>query len=173
MRTQADRHPVRKILGLLALATATGCVPTSPAAGGVTGITVNAEGRMAVVAAWCQEPPDGVIIYRRVNGDLVDQADLKAPKLSGTTASLDLERIPPGWSLLKGDLNFRPGQKYVAGAYNATSHARMADVTFTNDTKEKITAGSILVQNHAEHHPDGVDALLSAAEFTARAQHYC
>ncbi|MEU4512353.1 hypothetical protein AB0G05_22910 [Nonomuraea wenchangensis] len=139
----------------------------------MTGVTVNAEGRMALVAAWCGQPPDGMIIYRRVNGDLVDQADLKAPELSGSMASLDLESIPPGWSLLKGDLNFQPGQKYVAGAYNATTHVRMADVTFTTRAKEKITAGSVLVQNHADHHPDGIDVLLSAAEFTARAQHHC
>lgn len=170
---RAGERPAWRVLGILALALATGCVPTSPVNGGVTGITVNDEGRMTVVAAWCQQSPDGVIIYRRVNGDLVDQADLKAPKLSGRTASLDLERVSSGWSLLKGDLNFQRGQKYVAGAYNATTHVRMADVTFTIETKEKIKAGSILVQDYGERHPDGVDVLLSAAEFSDRAQHYC
>ncbi|MER7502146.1 hypothetical protein AB0L05_10355 [Nonomuraea pusilla] len=128
---------------------------------------------MAVVVAWCQQPPDGVIVYRRVNEDLVDQADLKAPKLPGSTASLDLESIPSGWSLLEGDLNFQRGQQYVASGYNATTHTRMADVTFTSETKEKVTTGSILVQDHAEHQPDGVDVLLSAAEFSDRAERYC
>lgn len=86
---------------------------------------------------------------------------------------MDLERVPSDWSLLKGDLNLQPGQKYVASAYNATTRVRMADVTFTQEAKEKIPTGRILVQNHAEQHPDGVDVLLSAAEFKARVKYYC
>ena len=101
------------------------------------------------------------------------QRGLKAPKLPGSTASLDLERIPSGWSLLKGDLNFQRGQKYIAGAYNATTHVRMADVAFTKESKEKVTTGRILVQDYIEQRPGAVDVLLSAAEFSARAQRYC
>ncbi|AQZ62480.1 unnamed protein product [[Actinomadura] parvosata subsp. kistnae] len=159
---------------MVVLATAAGCVPASPARGGVTGLTVNAEGRLTVVAAWCGLPPDGVIVYRRVNGDLVDQADVRAPKLSGSSASVDLERVTAGWSLASGDLDFQPGQRYMAGAYNRTTHVRMADVGFTHNTKRKITPGRVLVQDHGnEKEPDGVDVLISEAEFAARARREC
>ncbi|MER6946491.1 hypothetical protein ABT294_20895 [Nonomuraea sp. NPDC000554] len=88
-------------------------------------------------------------------------------------ASLDLEKISSGWSLAKGDLNLREGQKYVAGAYNAKTHVRMADVTFTKESTKQITTGRILVQDYDGQRPDGVDVLLSATEFSARAQRYC
>ncbi|NRQ33728.1 hypothetical protein HII36_17995 [Nonomuraea sp. NN258] len=140
---------------------------------GLTGITVNAEGRLALVVAWCQQPPAGVIIYRRVNGQLEDQADLKAPKLSGSPLFLDLEKIPPGWSLAEGDLKFQPGHQYLAGAYHAKTQGGTFRVSFTTASKTKPTVGRILIQDHSGEQPDGVDVLLSTTEFVARAKHYC
>ncbi|MFG1617850.1 hypothetical protein ACGFI3_34265 [Nonomuraea wenchangensis] len=173
MRTRDFKLPLRYGLGALALATLMGCVPTSPALTGLTGITVNAEGRLTLVVAWCQQPPDRVIVYRRVNDRLEDQAELKAPKLSGSPVFLDLEKIPLGWSLVEGDLNFQPGRKYVVSAYNAKRPGGTFRVSFTTAYKTKPTAGRILVQDHSGEQPDGVDVPLSSAEFVARAKHYC
>ncbi|SEU27537.1 hypothetical protein [Nonomuraea wenchangensis] len=173
MRTRDFKLPLRYGLGALALAALMGCVPTSPALTGLTGITVNAEGRLTLVVAWCQQPPDRVVVYQRVNDRLEDQAELKAPKLSGSPVFLDLEKIPLGWSLVEGDLNFQPGRKYVASAYNAKKPGGTFRVSFTTAYKTKPTAGRILVQDHSGEQPDGVDVPLSSAEFVARAKHYC
>ncbi|GAA4986345.1 hypothetical protein HD597_000158 [Nonomuraea thailandensis] len=172
MRTPDFRLPLWHGLGALALAALMGCVPTSPALTGLTGITVNAEGRLTLVVAWCRQPPDRVVIYQRVNDRLEDQAELKAPKLSRSPVFLDLEKIPPGWSLVEGDLNLQPGHKYVAGAYNAKTSGGTFRVSFTTASKKNPT-GRILIQDHSGEQPDGVDVPLSAAEFEARAKYYC
>ncbi|MER7615889.1 hypothetical protein [Nonomuraea wenchangensis] len=140
---------------------------------GLTGITVNAQGRLTLVVAWCQQPPDRVAIYQKVNDRLEDQAELKAPKLSGSPAFLDLEKIPPGWSLIEGDLNFQPGRKYVAGAYNANTPGGTFRVSFTTASKTNPTAGRILIQDYSGEQSDGVDVPLSTPEFVARAKYYC
>ncbi|MEU1390729.1 MULTISPECIES: hypothetical protein [unclassified Nonomuraea] len=118
--TTIGRRPGRHALALLALTAATGCLPfpTTPSFGGLTGITVNADGRLTLVMAWCGRPPDGVVVSRRSGEGLVDQARLTAPPLPGSMAYLDLEKLSPGWSVTGGDLEFRRERKYTAAGHD-------------------------------------------------------
>ncbi|WP_433367406.1 hypothetical protein [Streptosporangium sp. CA-115845] len=70
-------------------------------------------------------------------------------------------------------MNFQQGRKYFTRAYNAKTDEGTLHVTFTSAFKKKLTMERILLQDQDEQHPDEVDVLLSTAEFTARAQHYC
>lgn len=174
--TTTGYRPARRVLAALALAAATGCfpLPSEPAPGGMTGVTVNADGHLTLVAAWCEQPPDGVVIYRRVNGEHVDQADLTAPPLTGSTVSLDLEHIPPGWSLTSGDLDFVRGRKYMGSAYSLKTHVRMYDVVFTTESKKRVRPGQVIITEYGEQDGEtGHDVLVSTAEFNARAPHFC
>ncbi|MEU8324016.1 hypothetical protein AB0C33_37135 [Nonomuraea sp. NPDC048881] len=165
----------RRALALLALTAATGCLPfpTTPSFGGLTGVTVNADGRLTLVMAWCARPPDGVVVYRKDDGTLVDQARLTAPPLPGALAYLDLEKLPPGWSLAEGDLRFRRKLKYKAAGYDAKRNARMYDVVFDAGSRKKVRPGQVIITEHKEAEKDGHDVLLSTAEFTARVRYYC
>ncbi|MFI7424045.1 hypothetical protein [Nonomuraea sp. NPDC049684] len=173
--TTIGRRPRRRALALLALTAATGCLPfpTTPSLGGLTGVTVNAEGRLTLVLAWCGRPPDGVAVYHRSDESLVDQARLTAPPLPGSMAYLDLEKISPGWSVAEGDLEFPRERKYMAAGYDAKRNARMYGVVFTGESGEKVRPGQVIVTEYREPEKDGHDVLLSTAEFTARVPHYC
>ncbi|NUR87743.1 MAG: hypothetical protein HOY71_26970, partial [Nonomuraea sp.] len=164
--TTIGSRSVRRVLAVLALVAATGCLPfpSDPSPGGLTGLTVNADGRLTLVATWCGRPPDRVVVYRRVNDDLVDQADLTAPPLSGSMAFLDLEKMSPGWSLTSGDLNFLRERTYMAAASDSKSHVRMYDVIFTLESKKKVRPGLVIITEYREQEEYGHDVLLSTAE---------
>ncbi|TDD40319.1 hypothetical protein E1286_34430 [Nonomuraea terrae] len=95
------------VLGLAYLTVA--CGYGSPASGGLTGVTVNADGQLTMVASWCGNAPDGVVVYRRAAGELLEHADIKAPSMTGGIMSMNLEEMPAGWSLQEGSLNFEDG----------------------------------------------------------------
>ncbi|MEU4235523.1 hypothetical protein AB0F17_65630 [Nonomuraea sp. NPDC026600] len=61
------------------------CGYGSPAQMGATGVTVTANGQLVMVTSWCAgSAPDGVQVYRYdTAGELQEQADIKAPSLTG------------------------------------------------------------------------------------------
>ncbi|MFI7445035.1 hypothetical protein [Nonomuraea indica] len=149
----------------------TACVPTTPAPGGLTGLTVNAGGELVMVASWCGEAPDGVVVARYAAGETLEQADIKTPPLSGTSLSVSLENIPPGWRIQNGDLNFIAGQTYVISPYSSRTHVRLQDVDFTTQTKNSIPIRKIMIQEYTNDGSKNV--FLSQEEFNQRAKLYC
>ncbi|TMR90783.1 hypothetical protein [Nonomuraea basaltis] len=167
------QHLTLKGIAALTLAlAAVSCGYGSPAPGGLTGLTVNADGQLTMVAAWCGRAPDGVAVYRRAAGELLDQADIKAPPLTGGgIASMNLEEKPAEWSLREGSLSFADGQTYMVSPYSSETHVGLEGVNFTTRSKEKIPPGKIVIQ---ESTSDGSkDVLLAEDEFKTRAKHYC
>lgn len=60
------RVVILKYVALLGIAClAFSCGYGSPALGGLTGVTVNGDGDLTMVASWCGKAPDGVVVYRR------------------------------------------------------------------------------------------------------------
>lgn len=160
----------KAVMGAM-LALATACVPTSPAVGGVTGLAVNADGQLVMMASWCGTAPDGVVIYRHEAGELLDQAKLKTSTLSAGITSVNLDEPPAIWKVAEGNLKFEKGRTYTVRAYSSTANATFLGVDFTLDTKRAIPSGRIVIQEHGTS--DSRDVMLSEAEFSARAKHLC
>ncbi|GAA3533371.1 hypothetical protein GCM10022419_010760 [Nonomuraea rosea] len=167
-------HAVRRwaaILGTQAVLAA--CVPTTPASGGQTGLTLNAEGRLTMAVAWCDQAPDGVIVYRRSGGELLDQAELKGPALSGKIAFVDLEELPEGWSLTEGDLNLRAEESYEIAAFKSGRQLVYFSVNLKEGHKSRLDRDHIVVQRHDTTEEGGHDVELSEAAFMAQAVKSC
>ncbi|MFG1684179.1 hypothetical protein ACGFNP_28680 [Nonomuraea sp. NPDC049269] len=149
------------------------CGYGSPAQMGATGVTVTANGQLVMVTSWCAgSAPDGVQVYRYdTAGELQDQADIKAPSLTGGSASLNLEEIPAGWSLREGNLKFEDGVKYRVAAYSSKTNAMFRSVDFTTKVKKDVPLDRILIQDYLPDRDKNV--LLTDGEFKARARLYC
>ncbi|MEU7743944.1 hypothetical protein [Nonomuraea sp. NPDC049158] len=149
------------------------CGYGSPAQMGATGVTVTADGQLVMVTSWCSgSAPDGVRVYRYdTAGELQDQADIKAPSLTGGSASLNLEEIPAGWSLREGNLKFEDGVKYRVAAYSSKTNAMLRPVDFTTKVKKDIPLDRILIQEYLSDRDKNV--LLADGEFKARARLHC
>ncbi|MBB6551061.1 hypothetical protein [Nonomuraea rubra] len=165
------KHVILNRIAVLALAlTAVSCGYGNPVPGGLTGLAVNADGQVTMVAAWCGRAPDGVVVYRRAAGELVVQADIRAPSLTGGIASMNLEEKPSEWSLQEGSLSFDHGQVYKVHAYSSETHVKFLGAEFTTDSTKKMSPGQILIQNHTG---GAKDVLLTEEEFKAQAKHLC
>jgi hypothetical protein len=148
------------------------CGYGSPAQMGATGVTVTADGQLVVVTSWCGSAPDGVRVYRYdTAGELLDQADIKAPSLTGGSASLNLEEIPAGWFLREGNLKLEDGVKYRVAAYSSKTNAMLSPVDFTTKVKKDIPLDRILIQEYLSDRDKNV--LLTDGEFKARARLHC
>lgn len=166
------RVVILKYVALLGIAClAFSCGYGSPALGGLTGVTVNGDGDLTMVASWCGKAPDGVVVYRRAGDDLVEQADIKAPALAGRIASMSLAELPAGWTLQHGSLNFENGSTYLVAGYSSETHVRFADAYFTTQSKEKIPQGKIMIPDHST--TPSTDAFLTEGEFVAQAKYQC
>lgn len=162
---------VRGVVGITLVTAVTACVPTVPSRGGLTGLTVDANGELVMVASWCGEAPDGVVVYRRADGELLEQADIKTPPITGTSVSMGLERVPPGWRIHKGDLKFVEGQTYAISPYSTKTHVRLQEVNFTAQSKGKIPKEKIMIQEYTNNGRNNV--FLSREEFNQRVKQYC
>jgi hypothetical protein len=161
----------RGIAGIGLALTLAACAPSDSTTGGLTGLTVNGEGALVMVAAWCGAAPDGVEVLHDTAEGLRDQANIEAPPLNGKTVSLNLDEKPDGWTLKKGSLNFQDGQTYTVRPYISKTHTTLFGVSFTHQTREKIPRDRIMIQDYA----NGVtrDVLLTKEEFSTRTQYYC
>lgn len=84
---------------------------------------------------------------------------------------MSLEKIPPGWRIQNGDLNFIAGQTYVISPYSSRTHVRLQDVDFTTQTKNSIPIRKIMIQEYTNDGSKNV--FLSQEEFNQRAKLYC
>ncbi|WP_162794651.1 hypothetical protein [Nonomuraea lactucae] len=159
--------------GITLVMAVTACAPTATAPGGLAGLAVNAEGEPVMVATWCGAAPDGVVVYRLAGGEFLDHADIKPPPLTGTSVSMSLEKLPPGWQIQKGDLNFIEGQTYAISPYSTKTHVRLREVNFTTQSKNQIPRGKIMIQEYSAELGGTKDVLLSQEEFNQRAERYC
>ncbi|MFI7614237.1 hypothetical protein ACIBP6_23685 [Nonomuraea terrae] len=171
-RIQGMKNVTSKCITVLGLAYVTvACGYGSPASGGLTGVTVNADGQLTMVASWCGNAPDGVVVHRRAAGELLEHADIKAPSMTGGIMSMNLEEMPAGWSLQEGSLDFEDGQTYLIAAYSLETHTRFADAYFTTQSKQKIAQGEVMIPDHST--TPAKDAFLTEGEFVAQAEHQC
>ncbi|TYB61391.1 hypothetical protein FXF51_28460 [Nonomuraea sp. PA05] len=170
-RIRGVQHVTWRGIAALTLAlAAVSCGYGNPVPGGLTGLMVNADGQLTMVAAWCGRAPDGVVVYRRAADELLEQADVRAPVLTGGIASMNLEEKPSDWSLQEGSLSFDEGQVYKVHAYSSETHVKLLGAEFTTESKKKISRGQVLIQNHAGATKD---VLLTEDEFKAQAKYLC
>lgn len=162
---------LRSVVGVALVIGLTACAPSR---GGLTGVTLNDKGELAIITAWCGDPPDGVAVYR--HGDkLIDQAVIRAPAaLAVAPVTVSLENLPDEWSLVEGDLDFRKDQVYKVTAYSSKARVSQGGTNFTLESKEKIPSGQIMIQHHGNDDLRfGTDVFLSTTDFTEIAKHYC
>ncbi|NUW45208.1 hypothetical protein [Nonomuraea rhodomycinica] len=153
------------------------CVPTSPEAGGLVGLTVDEAGHLAAVISWCaRAAPDSVVVYRRGDDGDSKVAELKNTSLTGGIAFVDLEETAPGWSVTRGGLRLTNGQTYSVMAYAGDVHAQenylvYPGPAFTMDAKKEIPPGRVLTERYEAR--GQADATLSIADFTVKARGFC
>ncbi|GAA1017618.1 hypothetical protein Aple_023920 [Acrocarpospora pleiomorpha] len=154
---------------LALLATGVACIPMLPSApyqAGKVGLTVDADGHLTVVLAWCEgatpedvhvnhpESPSGVALADTF-GDyhLVTDAEYRAPDLDGgLVATFRLNLPDNGWTAEPGPPTLKPGVMYFLGAGRGRGVDRInaMGVQFTTDDLKQLTPGQVLVQRTRE-----------------------
>ncbi|MFD2083231.1 hypothetical protein SAMN05421678_103167 [Actinopolymorpha cephalotaxi] len=123
---------------------------------GLTGISVDQQGHLIVVLAWCgRTAPDGAVIFHDVgsdeSGQSVGDADYDAPKLSGGLASFRVDAPGDGWKLDGKPPRFREKITYSAfGGTNDNSWST-GNVDFQLATTRLIQPGHVLLQEDNGH----------------------
>ncbi|WP_066371867.1 hypothetical protein [Herbidospora mongoliensis] len=135
---------------------------------GVTGLTVDTEGNLRVVLAWCGDPPETVVVYHNENDRSVQDAVYTAPPLSGITTSFRLDRPDNGWQVTNplGELN--PELIYLIFGGSADNSHGTASVHFRlADTERLATAPGRIQVDLGAHN------LLTEADFLTESEEQC
>ncbi|MBB5962982.1 hypothetical protein [Planomonospora venezuelensis] len=146
----------------------------SPERGGMTGVSVDDEGRLLTNVAWCGAAPDGLSVHRVPEaGVLIADAEYVSPPLRGGFASVSLEAPADGWRISFGDPGLDPGQTYSVSVWSKANSRTFGSVKFTPDAIRRMRPGLILIRQHDEKTGDEVDVVLGRADFVAQAQQDC
>lgn len=149
----------------------TGCtVPVK----GITGITVDDQGNLAAVFAWCGDnAPDGATLY--VPGGIFDNghvARYQAPRLTGHFASVHLDTPTRNWVMSPPAPVLHPGTTYDIYGWTSSDTASTAHVEFHLADRDRLAPGTVLIQT-GDAVKGETDALVSAIDFQQRGQAFC
>ncbi|GAB1821130.1 hypothetical protein [Herbidospora sp. RD11066] len=120
-----------------------GC--TGPA-DGMTGLTVDGEGNLRVVLAWCGDPPGTVVVYHNENERSVRDAVYTAPRLDGSTSSFRLDRPDNGWQATRPLGELHPEVIYMIFGRSADDTPATASVHFRPADTERLGAAPGRIQ---------------------------
>lgn len=140
---------------------------------GRTGITVDADGNLMAVFAWCGDnPPNGATIYTSggFNGKTV--ATYRAPRLSGGLASVRLDAPADGWVAERPMPVLNPSTTYTVYGWTTNNSGSTSSVEFHASDRNRLAPGTVLIQAYNEAH-ESADALVSTADFLQRTQALC
>ncbi|MBE3010065.1 hypothetical protein IL992_12805 [Microbispora sp. NEAU-D428] len=185
---------MRRLTGLLALGLiafgATGCtVPIN----GITGVSVDRDGNLVIVLAWCGRQPDGVTVYHHRYAEdptpatydpdasgppnpSIDDAFYLAPRVAGETASFRLDAPGNGWRAEQEIPSFDPAITYKAYGGTLDNSYSTVHVEFQLGDADKLRRkpGSVLVNEYDEGTDKVVDVLIPQAEFDRQGRtKYC
>ncbi|WP_406317419.1 hypothetical protein OHA77_09165 [Streptosporangium sp. NBC_01639] len=188
---------MRRWLGVvIAVVVVMGITGCTPAIGGMTGVSVDAEGHPIIVLAWCDgATPDGVIVYHDedtsgvpdvgISGEssalpsitsstkVVDDVRFSAPSLDGQSASVRLDVPTDGWTVQPRPFVMVPGVEYHAFGGRRDNNFSTAHVSFTVGDIAKLKPGVVLLQQYDEKATPGgdwVDVTISQEEFDRQGQ---
>jgi hypothetical protein len=134
---------------------------------GLTGVRLDAEGRLTAVLAWCPgKVPDGFTLHTDA-GKPELEINFRAPKLSGTYAEVGLSEPPPGWTASVRLPDLDPQRKYRLYGWTTDNSSSTRGVTFTL-AELRAQQDSILMQGEYDKKSDSwPNVHLSADEFRA------
>ncbi|MFG1822213.1 hypothetical protein ACGFIJ_06990 [Microbispora bryophytorum] len=177
------------LVGLIAFG-ATGCtVPMN----GITGVSVDQDGNLVIVLAWCGRQPDGVTVYHDkypedptpetydpdASGPAnppIDDASYLAPRVADETASFRLDAPGNGWRAEQQIPSFDPDITYRAYGWTKDNSFSTAHIEFQIGDADKLRRepGSVLVNDYDEAGDKVVDVLIPQAEFDRQGRtEYC
>lgn len=131
---------------------------------GLTGVRLDAQGRLIAVLAWCPgKAPDGVTLHTQEEKPEL-QIRYQAPKLSGTFAETGLSEPSPGWTASARLPALNPEREYRVYGWTGDNSTSTRGVEFT---LAKLRAdGSIFLQGEYDEKTDSwPDVHLSPDEF--------
>jgi len=169
------------VVGLIAFG-ATGCtVPMN----GITGVSVDQDGNLVIVLAWCGRQPDGVTLYHNTYAEdptpatydpdasgpanpPIDDASYLAPRVAGETTSFRLVAPGNGWRAEQQQIpSLDPAITYRAYGWTRDNTFSTAHVEFQSGDADKLrrTPGTVLVNDYNAERDEVVDVLIPQAEF--------
>lgn len=137
--------------------------------GGV-GISVDAKGDLSITIAWCGDQPDGVAVYRGSGENETTAISLLAPKLSGPSATVNIQHPEDGWQFEKPPLKLEPNIEYHVYAWDRENEDHFIATALRLDVAARLKPNLVLVQRYNESESRYEDAFLSPSQFTAWAQ---
>lgn len=93
---------------------------------------------MTMAVAWCEQAPDGVVVYRRSGDHLLDQGKLKPSPLQGEIAFVNLEQLSDGWSVAQG-----------TSTYGKASRTRLPRSSLTSSRPSALSASNTITRTHS------------------------
>ncbi len=170
MRTKSRKYAPLAVL--LACPLLTACTPPNA---GVTGMTLDAQGRPTAVVAWCPgKAPDTIIISDVDDGDLDSDRTiiLEAPgKFPGRTIQVPVTDPPAGWRATPPSPSLDPNLVYSAYAPVTGSDYTARGPRFS--LARLRGNGQILQQEYDEKTDRDVDIYIGMDELVRRANEYC
>jgi len=132
---------------------------------GLTGVKLDAAGRLTAVLAWCpRRPPHGLTLY---TDD--DRPELKihfwAPVFRDTYAEAPLAELPAGWSSTVKMPALDPRREYHLYGWTENNSSGTRAVDFTLAKLQSNEPGTILIQRHDDKTGSWRDSRLSTDEF--------
>ena len=134
---------------------------------GVTGISVDAKGRILMAVAWCGRPPDGVLISPNGDESKFGEITLLAPDLTGSMAMVDIRNPGDGWKLRSGSAELKPGIEYRAFAWREKTRGQYGAVVFRAEVAGKLKVNTVLTQAYDIKSGTSRDVLESPEQFEA------
>lgn len=143
------RRAITALLAVSILLTLSAC---SPAVGGITGLTVDAKGRLTIVVSMCDRPVDSLVVQR---------SDAAFDEYLGSWYSRELVRGDSRVTMGAGsqdpwvvdqewDGEVQDGVTYVAWAVMADGSWRSEFIEFTRDDLQRLRSDRILVARYDE-----------------------
>jgi hypothetical protein len=184
---------MRRWLGImLAVLGCTSIAACAPIVTGLTGLSVDPEGHLIIVLAWCDSnAPNGVIVYHRETylpsgastsrGDtnapsstpptpsttFVDDARYSAPDLQGQITAFRLDGPAEGWVAESTPFTPKPGITYSAFGSTESQDTTTAEIEFEASDITKLRPGLVLQQKPDGDTPDSPlrDVVITLKEF--------
>jgi hypothetical protein len=137
------------VLAVASVSAVAGCtVPVN----GLTGISVDSNGHLVLVLAWCGRHPDGITVYHddlsEPDEPSVSDIDLDAPsRLSGRSATVSLTSPSGGWTGPSPIPPLDPSIRYSAYGWTRDNSYSTGHVIFQPATVATLQPGQILFQD--------------------------
>lgn len=167
----------RTALGLAIMLVAVfGVVSCSVPRNGRSGVTVDAEGNlMATIAACPDNPPDLVHLSGGGANKQISSIDVDydAPPRLGRTLSLRLEAPADGWVAHPQPPTFVPDVDYYIRGLTRDNSNSTNVVRFRLADRDRLSPGTVLIQENNEDNTKEVDVLVSQQAFEERAKRFC